>query len=335
MSNVNRVTLRSVAEKAGVSIMSVSKALNNKGGVSKETAAHIKAIAKEMNYKPNLLAKSLRLDETKTFGVIVSDSSEIVASKVLRGIADASESQGYNIIMANTDYDKNRERLSIEVLASKGIDGLLIVASTLTSAEDTKWLSSLGLPTVHLMRASEDGSIDSVTNDNFQGSYTLTSHLLQKGCKHFHVLTQKSVSGTLRLRGIRSALADEGYLLDNASITYCTPLIDDGHEKTKQLLQSKTKFDALICGCDLIAIGATNAIEEAGLNVPHDICVTGYDGIDLIPYLRTPITTIRQPLYDIGQRGVTTLLERLHAPKSSPQTIILRSELLVEVSTER
>ena len=330
-----RTTLRDVAVAAGVSTMSVSKALNNKGGLSPKTVKHILEVARQLNYQPNLVAKSLRLDETKTLGVVVSDSSEMVVAKVLRGIADYAEEQGYNIIISNTDSDRQKERRAVETLISKCIDGLLIVASTLTSDEDSEWLKSLGIPIILLMRENKHASLDCVMNNNYDGGYQLARHLIECGCRRFGFisLTSISQSGLDRMDGASQALKESGIPCNPDHVLFSLPMIQNGYESAKQLMQKDEAFDAIVCGCDLIAVGAMEALRELGIEIPRRLRICGYDDIELAGYLRVPLTTMRQPLYEIGQKGVQMILERIISPQMPVQRVILNSTLVVRGSS--
>ena len=182
-------TLKDIAQAAGVSAMTVSKALNGKPGVSEERRKEIRDIAERMNYTPNLIAKSLRVDETKTIGVVLSDTSEMVLSKVLRGIQDGATNHGYSVIIANTDHQPERELQAIRTLLSKQIDGLILVAPTLYTDEHIAFLKNFGIPFIFLMRKNDHSEIDTVINDNYLGGYQSIAHLVSEGCRSFQILS--------------------------------------------------------------------------------------------------------------------------------------------------
>ncbi len=333
-----RVTLKDVAKAAGVSAMSVSKALNNKPGLSIETQKHIREVARQLNYRPNLVAKSLRLDETKTLGVVVSDSSEMVTAKILRGIQDSALSEGYGVLINNTDGEKAQERRAVEILLSKCMDGILMVAPTLNTREDNEWLYSLRTPIVLLMRESLHASIDSVINNNKRGGYDAMSCLLRSGRRKIRVisLTETSQISASRLDGCKLALQEYGLSLPSGSIRSCRSHIQDAETVMHNWIDEEgADFDGLFCGCDVIAIGAMNALYERKIRIPKDVCVCGYDDIELARHLRVPLTTIRQPLYEIGRKGVRVLLERMLSPDMPAQSVILDSLLIERESTDR
>lgn len=327
-------TLKNIAQAAGVSAMTVSKALNGKPGVSEKRRKEIRDIAERMNYAPNLIAKSLRVDETKTIGVVLSDTSEMVLSKVLRGIQDGATSHGYSIIIANTDHQPERELHSIRTLMSKQIDGLILVAPTLYINEHIAFLKNFGIPFIFLMRKNDQSEIDTVINDNYLGGYQSIAHLVSEGCHSFQILSlSNSQSSQEREMGYRQAFSDFKISISPEQFHAVTPFVEAGYDAAKQLLAQCSRFDALVCGCDTVAIGAMDALLEAGVKIPSSVRLIGYDGIDLARYLRIPLTTMAQPLYAIGLNGIEILLDRIHFPKMPVRKLVLKSELVVRQST--
>lgn len=329
-----KVTLKDVAREAGVSAMSVSKALNNKPGISDECRAHILEIANRMNYAPNLIAKSLRMDETKTIGVVLSDSSEMVMSKILRGIQDGATAKGYSVIVANTDHKPDRERQAIITLVSKQIDGLILVAPSLCSDQDVRYLQQFGVPFVLLMRKNDNLNVDTVINDNYLGGYETVRHLIQEGCRRFQILALEQLQSSVeREKGYFQAFRDFKIPETAFSIRYVKPFIPAGYDAAEQLIQAGTRFDALVCGCDTVAVGAMEALIERKVRIPEDIKLIGYDGIELGKYLRVPLSTMAQPLYEIGSNGIEILIDRIHYPDMAVRKVVLKSELIVRDST--
>lgn len=332
---MSKVTLKDVAQEANVSAMTVSKALNNKPGISKQTRKTILEIAERMNYSPNLIAKSLRVNETKTVGVILSNTSEIVTSTVLRGIQDVAEMEGYSILLSNTDRKIELEREAIRTLMSKQIDGLILIASMLHSDEDISELQRLQIPFISLLRKKDRMSIDTVTGDNFLGGYKSVQHLLEQGCRSFQVIALSDIYGLSdRQAGYEQAFRDFRVPQDCVNIVYGGPFIDSGYKTMNRIIsESESNFDAVICSCDMIAIGAMEALLEHGVRIPQDVRIIGYDGIYMAKYLRVPLTTIEQPLYQIGEEGMRILLERIRFPSISVRKIVLKNELVVRAST--
>lgn len=327
-------TLKDIAQAAGVSAMTVSKALNGKPGVSEDRRKEICDIAERMNYAPNLIAKSLRVDETKTIGVVLSDTSEMVISKVLRGIQDGATNHGYSIIIANTDHQPERELQSIRTLLSKQIDGLILVAPTLYTNGHIAFLKSFGIPFIFLMRKNDHSEIDTVINDNYLGGYQSIAHLVSEGCRSFQILSlSNSQSSQEREKGYWQAFSDFKISASPKQFHAVTPFVEAGYNAAKQLLAQGVRFDALVCGCDTVAIGAMDALLEAGVKIPSSVRLIGYDGIDLARYLRIPLSTMAQPLYAIGLNGIEILLDRIHFSQMPVRKLVLKSELVVRQST--
>ncbi|WHH59100.1 LacI family DNA-binding transcriptional regulator [Petroclostridium sp. X23] len=327
-------TIKDIAKELGISATAVSKALNNKGGISEEMVKKIKETAKRLDYKPNVIAKSLKLNKTKTIGVIISDSSHTFFPKVIKGIEDAASKEGYSIILCNTDSVKEKEKKALNVLISKRIDGVILAASMLTHAEDYALLKELDIPFVFLIRRSEVESADYVINDNVSGAYLMANYLLRYHRKiHFFNIKEYNISAVDRLIGYKKALEENGVQYDPSLVLNMNPEIEDGYTAMRQLLEKGEDVKAVFCGCDVISIGVMEAIIEKGLKIPEDIQVAGYDDIDFAAYLRVPLTTIRQPKYSIGCKGTELLINKIRNKVDGMQHVVLKPELVVRQST--
>lgn len=329
------VTLKDIAAEAGVSMMTVSNVLNGRGSVSQEMSRRIFEIAQRLNYRPNHVARSLRARETKTLGVVVSDSSQLVLAKVIRAIEEEAAQAGYSVILANTGQDLKREKEIVGLLLDKRIDGLILAAPICTDEPYMKRLVQFGAPLVLLMRTSPLAHVNSVINDNEQGGYEIIQHLVQRQrCPiYFLSLPKDSQSGQSRIVGYRRALLENNLVLNESTIQYCEPTIEAGYQGMKQILSGGVDTGGVCCGCDLIAIGAIQAIKDHGYAVPTDFAVAGYDDIDLADYLMVPLTTMRQPKEELGRTGVRLLLDQIKNPSNRPRQIVLSSTLIVRQST--
>lgn len=333
---MKKATLKDIAAQAGVSAMTVSKALNNQRGVSEATRLRIQKIAKQMNYSQNLVAKGLRISETRTIGVVLSDSSEMATTLVLRGIQETAAASDYNIIISTTHHDQEEERKAVETLISKRIDGLLLVAPLCHRQSDVDWLRGMGVPFVFLMRQSADPEVSTVVNDNFLGGYQSVEHLVQRGCRSFFfILIEGSISCQERLNGYKRAMENSGIAEADCRFVTADPFFEAGRQAIAPYLGEIKGYDALVCGCDTIAIGAMDALQEAGVRVPEDLLAIGYDGLEIDRYLRTPLSTIAQPFRQIGAEGMQILLDRIKYPDIMARKLILKSELIVRQSTTR
>ena len=273
------------------------------------------------------------MNSTRTLGVVLSDSSEMVTSKVLRGIQDEAAAHGYTLITANTDRHVGAEQRAIETLLSKQIDGIILVAPLLYSAEEIQWLKNMSMPFVMLMRSSEDGTVDTVMNDNLLGGYQQVQYLISCGCRRLFFLSiEDSLSAKIRMEGAQKALLDHGIAPGNVTVVQIEHDMASGYEKTKEYLDEICRCDALVCGCDTIAIGAMRALHEAKISIPDQIRVMGYDGIDVGNYLSVPLTTVAQPFYEIGMEGARVLLARLNDPQQPAVHRVFEGRLAIRTS---
>ncbi len=331
---VKKVTLKDIARKCNVSIMTVSLALNGKKGVSKKTTEKIRSAIREFDYTPNMIARSLRVSATNAIGLVTSDSSHFLFAKLLKTIGNIAEEAGYSIVIANTDQNPDRERRAIEVLINKRIDGLFLAAPIFPSDEGVEYAFNHGTPIVMAMRTSKL-DIDSVCNDNFSGAYGAVEYLIKSGSRRIGMigLPETSQSGSERLRGYRRALSNNGMRLSARLVRHVEPQIVDGEQAMREWLGYGVKVDAVVCGCDLIAIGVMKAIREEGLKIPDDIRVCGFDDIELLEHLAVPLTTVRQPIEMMARTGFMMLIERIKSPKLPARRIVLPGELVVRSST--
>jgi len=328
-------TMSDIAKAVGVSVMTVSKVLNNKPNVRETTRQKVLNAAHKLGYKPNLIARSMRLNQTKTIGLVISDSSFSFFPSVIKGIEDCAVRNGYSILLCNTNGDHQTEKEKIDLLMNKRVDGIILAASTFISPEDTGYLASLGVPFIYAIRIPMDPSADCVANDNYNGASMMIDYLIRTGSRNIHFINMKSVSTSSldRLEGYRKTLEKNNIAYDEEIIYAIDHTVDAGYSLTKRLLSYGKDMKAIFCGCDVIAIGVMEAILEMGYKIPDDIRVASYDDIDFAQYLQVPLTTVRQPKYSIGIKSMETLINRINNPGMEPQIVMLESELVIRKST--
>lgn len=330
-----RATIKDIAKKANVSINTVSRALNGKDDVKVQTRERILNIAKKINYTPNYLAKSLVIKQTKTLGVIVTDNANPFYATMIKGIEDFACQRGYNIILCNTDEDTNRELKALQLLSEKRVDGILITPtrSTKKSILDFK---RLNIPFILLNRFSDIDDIDYVKTDHVYGAQLAVNRLLEIGRKRIAYIggPAKISSVAERLEGSRKAMKQKGLSPRKLIIEHANLKMEDGYSAMKNLLNSEITPDGVFVYSDLMAIGAMNAIKEAGLKIPDDIAVVGYDDIEFASYLEIPLTTIRQARYEIGNKSAAIIIDKLENKKEKHLTrhIVLTPELIIRKS---
>lgn len=331
---VKKTTLKDVAKMCDVSPMTVSKMLNGKGGVSKETSKRIWKAIRQLNYTPNLIAKSLRVNKTLTFGVVTSDSSELLFPKMIKGIVDAAANADYSVIIANTNQSQERESESIRVLLNKRIDGILLAAPFRMDLDRVNEIASFGVPTVLLMRSSTL-PVDFVSSDNYQGGYDVLSYLVRKGHRDIKLLClpREHRSGEERREGYRQAMIDHGVPYREEDVVFVRPEVSSGYRAMRELIAGGMETGTIVCGCDIIAVGAIQAALDSGIAVPEAMRFCGYDDIEMLDYLHVPLTTMRQQVYEMGREGVRLLLERMDNPDSPPVQKRLPCEMIVRKSS--
>ena len=332
---MKRTRMADIAKALDVSVMTVSNALNDKPDVSASMQKRVLEMAKELNYQPNLVARSMRLNNTKTIGLIISDSSFSFFPNVIKGIENAAAQRDYSILLCNTNGEYHTERNQVKLLASKRVDGLILAASVLESEKDFEYLSSFGIPFVHAIRAPRERETDYVVNDNILGAKIMVEYLLRTGSRDivFLNLLKSWSSGRQRLEGFMAAHANLDIAPRQDRIFFINHSIDEGYRMTKTLLEDGAAIGTIFCGCDIIAIGAMEAALEMGYRIPEDIRIAGYDDIDLAEYLRVPLTTTRQPKFEIGAQSIKMLVEKISGDKEATAPVILRPELIIRQST--
>lgn len=326
--------MRDIARKAGVSVMTVSRALNNKSDISSETKNLILKIARNMNYTPDGLAKGLTTRKTNTVGVIIPTMDNFYA-EVVDGIGYELRERGYSLILCNSHGDADEEIKLIRLLREKRVDGMIINPLQ----KDNRYvdeLKSSQISFVFFNRYTEALKCDYVVNDNVYGAYLAVDHLIQKGHRRIIYLCAKPAasSGKERIAGCKKAITDNGLHSDSLKVVMCQPTIESCYKIVKEIISEQEEFSAIFVWDDHHACGAYKAIFEAGMHIPNDIALVGYDDIEISKYLFPPLTTIRQANYSIGENSARVLLDRLNSNDSvSVRKIVIRPELMVREST--
>lgn len=322
-------TIREVALRAGVSPSTVSHIINNTRFVAPETRERVLAAMAELNYRPNVLARSLRRGETRTLGLILPDSANPFFAEVARAIEDAAFRAGYNVILGNTENDLAREQVYVDVFVQKQVDGLIFVA-TGDQSPSLEELLRLELPVVVVDRQLPGLQVDSVLTNNLQGGLLATRYLLSRGHRRIGCLTGPShlTPSAERVVGYRQALAEARLAIDEQLIRRGDFHPHSGYTLTYELLCLDQPPTALFVCNDMMALGALRALTEAGLRVPADCAVVGFDDIELASYANPPLTTIRQDKAALAATAVKFLLERIADPGLPARTHLVATSLV-------
>ena len=326
-----------VARQARVSLMTVSRVINNKGDVSSETRQRVLEIIANLGYRPSAIARSLATKETSTIGLVVPDVSNAFFAEITQGVEHLAYSRGYHVFLCNTEEDPQRELAVIQSLEEKRVDGLIICSSRL---EEEKLIDILAnLPAVVLINRrlyqTVEDTFDSVTLDDERGGWLAVHHLIQSGHRQIGFLAgpPASYSGAGRRKGFLAALQEAGIQLVDGWMKHCQPSVEGGYEATRYLLGTYPQLTALFCFNDLVAVGALQACDELKRRVPQDLAIVGHDDIPVAALVSPTLTTCRVPRYELGARAVNALLERLRGdcPADCSQ-IVLQPELVIRES---
>jgi len=326
--------MRDVAERAGVSVTTVSHVINETRPVSDDLRRRVLQAMDELGYQPNALARSLRRKETHTIGMIVPDSANPFFAEVARGIEDASFEQGYSVILCNSDGDLEKELLYTNVLTEKRVDGILFVAAGV-STEHIRALQARQMPLVVVDRDIPDVVVDSVLIHNARGGWLATRHLIELGHRRIGCITGPSdvTPSAERVIGYQQALQEAGIPVDEALIVRGDFQYESGYRAAQQLLALEDPPTAIFACNDLMAVGAISAAVELGFQVPAQLSVVGFDDIRLASFTNPPLTTVAQPKYEMGVVAMTMLLERMRERDMSPRRRLLDIRLVVRQST--
>lgn len=320
-------TIKEIARLANVSSATVSKIINGKDKyISEETRQRVLEIIEREGYIPNGIAKSLKMKRTKTIGIIVPDVMNLFFSEVAKGAEDSAEKKGYSVILCNSDNSKTKEEKYINILQEKMVDGIILTAS---EGEARKYLKRCNTPMVLVDRNLDlDKPIGRIIVDNVEGTYKATNYLIEKGCKSIGFISSEEVNKLAkeRLLGYKKALEENGIEIDPKRIFLKSFSVETGYEGVDYLLKD-TSVDSICCGNDLIAIGAIQRLKEKGIRVPEDVKIIGFDDISISKYVDPPLTTVRQPIYKLGEEAVNILVAIIEK-KDTEMTKILETEIV-------
>ncbi|MGQ9628992.1 MAG: LacI family DNA-binding transcriptional regulator [bacterium] len=334
---MGRVSIKDISREVGVSVNTVSRALNDKDDISEETKRRVFEAAKRLNYTKNHLAMGLRARRTKTLAVIVPENSNPFFAEVVRGVEEVVRSKGYGLILCNTEQDSELERKAIELVVEKRVDGI-VMSPTQKDEGVVEKLMEYEKPFVLVGRYFEGLDTNYVVTDNVLGAQMMAQHLVERGHRRILILNgAKEISSAKdRLRGFRMALEERGLELDESLVGFGAMDADDGYKMMGSILDARTpsEFTAVFCFSDYVAVGAMKAIKERGLAIPRDLALAGYDDIFFSSMLSPPLTTVRIPKRELGRLGGRILLRLLEGGELS-ETIkrVLKPELVVREST--
>jgi len=328
-------TIRDVAERAGVSTMTVSRVINKSGYISQETRERVGAAIAELGYVPNTLARSLRFKQTKTLACVLTDITNPFFTTVARGVGDAASAQGFNVIFCNTDESETEQAEQITALVQKRVDGILLVPAA-SSEDAVAFLREQHVPVVILDRRVPACSVDSVRCNSEEGAYELVRLLLTLGHRRIAAISGPAMVSTAqdRVAGYCRALTEAGETVRPELIGYDSFTQAGGYKTARQMLALTPRPTAFFAANNFIAVGAYQAAREAGLEVPKDVSIVTFDDLPAWLLMEPFMTVAAQPAYEIGRVATELLLKRLASENlAGCQEIVLPFEIIVRRSS--
>jgi LacI family transcriptional regulator len=330
-------TLRDVARLADVHPGTVSRALNpeTRRMVNAETARRVIEAAESLGYRPNRIARGLKTNRSYTAGVLVPDLTNPLFPPIVRGIQDRLEAAGYTPLIANTDNDRDRERVDFEAMRARRVDGVITATARLDHGVLDE-MAAAGLPLVLVNRRLEDGALPSATADDREGVRLAVRHLAALAHRRIAHLggPQELSTGHLRYEGFLAAMEEAGLDADPALVRFGRTFTEpEGERLCDDLVTSGEDFTAIVAGNDLMALGCYDVFAARGIDCPGDISVVGFNDMPFAARFHPPLTTVRIPHYELGAAAAELLLERLQQPDAPARQVVLPPELIVREST--
>lgn len=325
------VSIKDVAEAAGVSTATVSRVLSNGLHVRPEVRERVMVAVERLGYRPNLVARSLRSQQSTTLGLIVSDIRNPFFTSVSRAVEDTAYEQGFSIVLCNTDEQPEKEAIYLNLMQDTGVAGVIISPTRQAAANFTH--ANFTSPIVVVDRSVPDGDVDTVLLDNVDAAYRLTNHLIEQGYQRIGALCSEMSTGFERQQGYEKALRAHGLALRAEYMKYIPPRTEAGYAAALKMLDTSEPPDALFTANSLIAAGALEAIRERKLNIPDDIALVTFDETTWASLVQPAITLIAQPTYEIGKTAAELLLQRIADPSRSTRRVILKGQLVVRGSS--
>jgi LacI family transcriptional regulator len=328
-------TIRDVAKLAGVAPITASRVISNSGYASDEVRQRVNQAAEQLGYVPNVLARSLRSKRTRTLALVLTDITNPFWTTVARGVDDAASEEGYHVIFCNTDESASKQESYLEALIQKQVDGILLVPAR-SKESPIKLLHQQNVQVVLLDRRLPNMEVDVVRCDSSGGAYQLVQLLLKLGHRRIAILSGPSgvSSADDRVAGYKRALQEAGLKTEDQLIIYGDFSLESGYQMTHDLLAMTPRPTALFASNNFIAIGALKALHDAGLVVPEDMSVVGFDDLPAAIVVEPFLTVAFQPAYEMGQRATKRLLECLNGQVSDGvQEIVLPVSIIERKST--
>ncbi|ASA21014.1 catabolite control protein A [Paenibacillus donghaensis] len=328
------VTIYDVAREAGVSMATVSRVVNNNPNVKPQTRKKVFEAIERLGYRPNAVARGLASKKTTTVGVVIPDISNSIFAEIARGIEDIANMYHYNIILCNADKRKEKEIRVINTLLEKQVDGLLFMGGTVTD-EHIQAFQTSSVPIVLCATRDEKGTYPSVDIDHETAAFDAVNTLIRHGHREIAMISgtlQDPANGYSRFHGYKKALEAAGIEYQEDLVRIGNYRYESGVEAMKYFLGLKHKPTAIFAATDEMAIGAIHSIQDEGLKVPDDFSIISVDNIRMASMVRPLLTTVAQPMYDLGAVAMRLLTKLMKKETVENPRVILPHETILRLS---
>ncbi len=329
---MSKVTIYDVAKYAGVSTATVSKVVNGTGRISKGTRSRVVRAIEELQYHPSIIASALKRNQTYSIGLLVPDITNPFYAELTRAVEDEALSRDYFVLVSSTDNTPEREKRQLQLLMRKQLDGLIIATSGEPSNDTLELLKANELRVVFIDRVVPSSLYPLVATDHYTGGYQATEHLIQLGHRKLAILAEPLYlrPSLERLKGFTAALEAYGLPHDSSPLLSRGFGAKAGYELAQRLLLNKELPTAVFATNDLLALGLLQRFHEEGISIPGQLSVVGYDDIQMAKMISPPLTTIAQPIGEMGRIAVDYLLGKCSL---SAITTLLPPKLVIRHST--
>ncbi len=330
------VTIREIAEKTGVSITAISQILNGKGDrFSEATKNRVLKTAKDMAYKPNFFAKNMVTNHTNTIGMVVPEVTDAFFSQMVKGAEDYLNQHDYMIMLCNSSNDKEREDRYVEELLHRAVDGLIIASPNILASEVFERMREKKKPYILLDRQRNEQKEGRIAVDDYEGGYKATKHLLELGHRKIGIIISDNSFYNVfeRYEGYLACMEEAGITVQEDWIATGDQTMRGGFFAGDKLL--KSGVTGVFATNDLMAVGLYRFLFDKGIKIPDDLSVIGFDDIELSEFMSPPLTTIRQPIYEIGAIAAEFLLRKIAYPEEKMKNRLLDLTLVKRGSTKK
>ena len=337
------ITIKDIAKALGLSTSTVSRALRDSYEISPETKERVLVYAKENNYRPNPIALSLKEKRSSSIGVLVCEIANSFFSQAINGIESVAQEKGYNVIIAQSKEDFEKEVSSIQYLASRSVDGIIFSVSAETS--DFSHLQQLygrGMNMVSFDRLVDFSDIHKVSVDNYKAAYDATTHFIKNGYKNISCIANASFLSITkgRVEGYKAALKDHAIDIKTENVYYCLHgglNFEEIATIMNQAMRSKQKPDAILACSDKITTSVMRYCQNENIIIPSEMGLVGFSNLDLTDLLAPSLTVVRQPAYEMGRIAAELLIKQIESKRPTKQfeNVVLATELHQRSSSKK